>query len=126
MNQPKIVNLRKENLKKLGFESLTEWYYVPGNIYAGCNLHKYLHGVPKQYLRHIPDCGEFWNPFSVTYFGVTESLRRYKEFLLTEKRSELKNLANTNIGCYCDDQSCHVEVLLECFNEVVENESFET
>ena len=43
VTRPKIVNLKKENLNKIGFDSLKDWYYVPDNVYAGCNLHKYLH-----------------------------------------------------------------------------------
>ena len=124
VTRPKIVNLKKENLNKIGFDSLKDWYYVPDNVYAGCNLHKYLH-VEEIYKQYIPDVAEFWNPFSVAYFGVTESLRRYKEFMLSEKRSKVKALANKNIGCYCDGESCHVVALLECFDEIIEDEHFE-
>ena len=77
MKSPVLINLKKDNLKKQGYESFTEWFLTPGNVYIGHNQHKYLR-IP---TKHLPDCSDFYNPFSVSYFGASESLRRYKEHI---------------------------------------------
>ena len=120
MNSPVLINLKKDNLRKQGYESFTEWFLTPGNVYIGHNQHKYLR-IP---TRHIQDVSDFANPFCPKYFGASESKRRYKEHILKSDnlRNKLKNLTNCQIDCYCDDDTCHAATLLECYHEVVPDE----
>ena len=69
----------------------------------------------------IPNVSEFYNPFSIQYFGIAESLRRYKELIMTNEdlRKKLKKMDDdVAFGCYCKGEECHTPTLIECFKEL--------
>ena len=70
--------------------------------------------------KKIPDVSEFYNPFSIQYFGPTESLRRYKELLMTNDvlSEKLKKMDVDAFGCFCKGEVCHTPSLIECFTKL--------
>ena len=74
--------------------------------------------------KKIPDVSEFYNPFSIQYFGPTESFERYKEFIMTNDvlKEKLKNIDVEAFGCYCTGEQCHTPTLIECLIELKEND----
>ena len=73
----------------------------------------------------IPNVSEYFNPFSVQYFGPEESLRRYKEHVMNDPilADQLKKSWGVTFGCYCTGEECHGQTLLDCFDELQENDT---
>ena len=59
------------------------------------------------------------NPYPVKTYGLTESLRRYRQHAETFDPVTLRReLAGHDLACWCSlDQPCHADVLLEVANQ---------
>lgn len=67
-----VVNVKKNELKKNGYENFEEWRRNPQHIYIGRNMSFY---VP------FTHASKWQNPFRVKKHGLEECLRLYEEYV---------------------------------------------
>jgi hypothetical protein len=102
-----IVNVRKSELNKLGYNDFKQWIENKDNVYIGRNMTHYVPGT----------IGSIWgNPFPVSdSLTLEESLEKYTQYIelnpnLIEK---LKELDGKVLGCWCKPKKCHGDILVE-------------
>lgn len=63
----------------------------------------------------------YGNPFSISNFGRTGCLKKYKEYVTTGNTriaaNAKKELKGKDLICWCAPQHCHAELLMEIANE---------
>ena len=122
-----VVNIRKANLNSMGYRDLSEWVSVPGNIYIGRDMSRFVAGA----------VGSKWqNLFRVGKQASREKCcGEYEKYILTDNTIQangktlfqsLEELKGKNIGCWCHPEMCHGHVLKSlvekyCCSEEVEN-----
>ena len=67
-----VINIRKANLKKLGYRDLEHWLEKDNHIYIGRNMSFYVKGANKS---------KWFNPFSEKKYGRDKCIDLYKEYL---------------------------------------------
>lgn len=106
----KVVNLKKSELKKLGFNSLEEW------LDSGSGNHVY---IGRDMTHYVPGAvGSKWaNPFK----GQTKEwrLKSYEQHVRSrpDLMSSLEELEGKVLGCWCHPEGCHGDVLLKLVKE---------
>ena len=107
----KVINVKKAELKKLGYGSLVDWLNSsPNHIYIGRNMTHYVPGA----------VGSKWaNPFKVDKYGRDGCLKRYEEHIRStpELFNSLDELRGRVLGCWCAPEGCHGDVLIKLLNE---------
>lgn len=101
-----VVNVRKNELNKMGYASFEEWSRDPNNVYIGRDMQWAVSGI----------VGSKWsNPFSVKKYGRELALEKYKTYINEKRylREELHQLRGKNLGCWCAPEKCHGDILLE-------------
>jgi len=107
----RIINVRKSELKKIGYNSLKEWLDSSSdNIYIGRNMTYYIESAYES---------KWANPYSIKKYGRDKCLELYREYILNNQilLSELPELKNKNLGCWCFPDRCHGNILLELLDE---------
>lgn len=117
----KIINISKANLKLMGYDSLEQWLMNEDHIYIGRNMSYYIKGAKKS---------KWYNPYrvrkqgkeyrtSVKYYSMDESLRMYREYILSseELKGSLRELRGKTLGCWCKPNRCHGDVLMKLVDE---------
>ena len=106
-----VINIKKENLVKLGYKDLEDWLSKENHIYIGRNMSVYVKGATKS---------KWCNPFSTKKYGRDKCLELYKEYIKNNKQlmSELNELKNKTLGCWCSPNKCHGEILLELLEKI--------
>lgn len=118
-----VVNIKVENLRKLGYNNLKEWKSASDkHIYIGRDMTNYIAGADKS---------EYCNPFSVKKYTLPECIKLYIEYL--ESNPQLLESIKTKLkgcvlGCFCKPQMCHGDLLakiadsdlqpLECLQQI--------
>jgi len=105
-----IVSVKKDNLKKMGYNNLEEWIQNDNNVYIGRKV-VYVKGTFNSIFR---------NPYSVKKYGRVECINMYKQYILnnTILMTELKKLKGKTLGCWCKPAMCHGDVLLDILNNM--------
>lgn len=104
-----VVNVKKVELRKLGYADFQAWAADIDNVYIGRNMSFYVPGAT----------GSKWaNPFSVKRYGREECLRLYRDYILSrpELLNSLEELRGKTLGCWCHPEKCHGDVLIELLN----------
>lgn len=103
-----IVNVRKENLRKLGFDDLDDWLKDPNHIYIGRDMSFYVKGA----------IGSKWqNPYSVKKYGRESCLKMYENYALKNLINDIHELDGKVLGCWCHPEPCHGDILLKLLNK---------
>lgn len=107
----KVVNVKKAELKKLGFGSLQEWQNAsPDHVYIGRNMSHYVPGA----------VGSKWaNPFKVDKYGREGCLKQYEEYVRSTPAliNSIDELRGKVLGCWCAPEPCHGHVLIKLIDE---------
>ena len=113
-----VICVKKDNLKKLGYRDLEHWLEDSNNIYIGRNM-VYVKGANKS---------KWCNPFTVKKYGREQCLQLYKEYILNNPKllSELNELKNKKLGCWCYksnknpalNEECHGDILMELVDQL--------
>jgi Domain of unknown function (DUF4326) len=100
-----VINIRQENLRKLGYKNLEEWLKNPNHIYIGRNMSFYIKGAYES---------KWKNPFKVKEHG-NKCLELYKYYIQKnpELLEQLDELEGKVLGCFCKPASCHGDILKE-------------
>jgi len=109
----RVINIRKANLKKLGYRDLEHWLEDTTHVYIGRNMVFYVPGAVKS---------KWANPFTVKKYGRDECVKMYREYILKNKElmAALPELEGKTMGCWCsaDDESCHGNILVELVKDL--------
>jgi len=105
----KVIDVHKENLRKLGYDSLEDWLSNPNSVYIGRHL-VYVKGTFNSKWR---------NPFPVKRLGREECIKAYREYILAkpELLDSLVELRGKTLGCWCHPECCHGDVLIELLGQ---------
>lgn len=108
-----VINIKKENLIKLGYKDLDDWLKDKNHIYIGRNMSMYVKGATKS---------KWCNPFSVKKYGRDKCLELYKEYIKSNKQllKDLKELDGKILGCWCSPNKCHGDILLDLLLELLQ------
>jgi hypothetical protein len=103
-----IVNVRKAELNKLGYDDFKQWIANKDNVYIGRNMSHYVPGA----------AGSIWgNPYPVSdkAYTLEESLKKYTQYIESKPDliEKLKELDGKVLGCWCKPKKCHGDVLAE-------------
>jgi hypothetical protein len=113
-----VICIKKDNLKKLNYRDLEHWLENPNHIYIGRHM-VYVAGATSS---------KFKNPYSVKQYGRKRCLELYREYIITNQKliSELSELKNKILGCWCYksienpelNENCHGDILIELVNQL--------
>merc|ERR1711988_282969 len=112
-----VVSVKKAALQARGCKDLISWLQASEHVYIGRNMSFYVPGAVQS---------KWANPFSVKAFGRAQCLDLYREWVttgvnpITKKRrregplvDELEELQGKTLGCWCNPEPCHGDVLCE-------------
>ena len=114
-----IINCKCEHIRPK-YKDLREWCSDPCNIYiarAGVVFVKNNDGTKERYPKIS---SVFANPFKIGKDGTREEvIQKYRSYIIEkldsnlELQTELIDLKNKKLGCWCYPEPCHGNVLLE-------------
>lgn len=70
--QPKIINIRKKNLKKIGYHDLENWLENPSHLYIGRNMSFYIKGAI---------LSKWANPYKIKDYDLDKCLELYEKYI---------------------------------------------
>lgn len=111
-NLPKVINGKKGELKKLGYNSLQDWLKNPNHVYIGRDMTWAVKGA----------VGSKWhNPFKVNDYGLDLCLEKFEDYIMKNKEllSDIHELRGKDLCCWCKPERCHGDILLKLANEDV-------
>lgn len=105
-----VVNVRKANLKKLGYKDFKDWLDDDKNQYVGRRV-QYVDGTFNSDWR---------NTFSAKKYGRVECCAMFAESLRKEPslRERLAKLKGKTLGCWCVPEQCHAQHLAVLVNSL--------
>jgi len=104
----KVINIKKEHLKKKGYDNLEHWLENENHIYIGRNMSFYVPGAVKS---------KWANPYSVKKYGRDECLKLYKKYVKDNLMDDLSELKGKVLGCWCSPEPCHGNVLINLIRD---------
>lgn len=105
-----VVNIKKKELNKNGYNNFEDWGANPNHLYIGRNMCAYVPGT----------IGSKWkNPFSLKQFTLEDSLKKYEDHVRNTPLlyNSLHELDGKVLGCWCKPSQCHGDVLLKLLAE---------
>jgi hypothetical protein len=104
---PKVINIRKKELNKLGYNDFEDWATLDvNNLYIGRNMNYYVNGTYKS---------KWHNPFSIKKYGEEKSLELFEDYILKniDLMNDLHELEGKTLGCWCKPEKCHGDILIK-------------
>ena len=99
-----VVNVKKKELNKRNIADFKAWNELPNSLYIGRNMSFYVPGTYKS---------KWHNPYSVKKYGIDECIKLYEEHIRKSNLySELHELDNKELGCWCKPNMCHGYILI--------------
>jgi hypothetical protein len=101
-----VVNVKKKELKKNGYDHFSDWNSKETNIYIGRNMNFYVPGTLKS---------KWSNPFSSKKYGREKCLEMYEDYITHNKYllDSLYELDGKVLGCWCKPEPCHGDILVK-------------
>jgi hypothetical protein len=100
----KVVNIRKKELQKRGYDDFEDWNNESHTLYIGRNMNFYVLGT---------DASKWQNPYTIKKYGLEKSLKLYKKHVKKNLMDSLSELKGKELGCWCKPNKCHGDILLE-------------
>ena len=107
----KVVNCRKQELQKLGYNSLLEFLNADQSkhMYVGRNMTHYVKGAVQS---------KWHNPFKVQNNDAQAAVQRFKEYVKKGPLyHDLHELKGKTLACWCYPAPCHATALKEIYEE---------
>jgi hypothetical protein len=108
---PIVVNSKRHEMRKLGYDDLEDWLRDPNHVYIGRDMTWCVKGA----------VGSKWhNPFTPKEYDSKElRLKLYEEYILNNKEliNSLHELRGKDLACWCKPEGCHGDILLRLANE---------
>ena len=121
----RVISVKKDNLRSLGYDSLRDWLKEPSHIYIGRDV-TYVDGA-KQSKWH--------NPFKTTKYTPVQCLTMYKKMVESNKElmKALPELKGKTLGCWCRGKGeannpnvlCHGDILYQMVQKLEKLDSEE-
>lgn len=112
-----IVNVKVKYIRPK-YNNLKEWMKDPLNVYIGRRGIVFIDGA------RFPEKSSVWsNPFKINKNRnrgkVIKMYKKYivKKIIKEDMFSQLLELKNKNLGCWCHPEKCHGDVLIELMND---------
>lgn len=108
--QPQVINVRVQHLRRSGFSNLRSWLDADPvkHVYIGRQC-PYVDGATTSVWH---------NPYPISKYGVDESLRLYENHIRAKLWGSLPELHGKILGCWCvPDSPCHGQVLQRLVRE---------
>ena len=103
-----VVNVKKQELNKIGYANFKEWQNDTNNMYIGRNMSYYVEGTNKS---------KWHNPYSAKKYGREECLVMFENYIKNSPLiNALEELRGKNLGCWCKPEKCHGDILLNLLN----------
>ena len=105
-----VINVKKANLKKLGYPDFASWQSADdAHLYIGRNMNFYVPGA----------FGSKWqNPYPVKDYGLDRCLELYEAYIRSSGLyDELEELQGKILGCWCKLDKCHGDILRKLLAE---------
>lgn len=104
-----VINIKKENLKQLGYTDFEDWSTKNNHVYIGRNISVYVKGA----------IGSKWkNNFTVKKYGLDKCLELYEQHIRqSDLYNQLDELEGKVLGCWCKPNKCHGDVLVKLLKE---------
>jgi hypothetical protein len=114
----KVVNIRKVNLNRRGYQNLEEWLKDENHVYIGRNMSQWVKGAKRS---------KWANPYSVKTFGRKNCMKKYLDYLRSNKEllNSIGELKGKELGCWCYPEPCHGDILVSLVKEIEEIERIE-
>ena len=114
-----IVNVKVAYIRP-EYKNLKEWMDDPQNVYIGRRGIVFIDGS------RFPAHDSIWhNPFKLGKDGDREEvIEKYKNYITDrlisepELREKLKELKGKNLGCWCNPEKCHGDVLADLISNI--------
>lgn len=112
-----VVNVRKVELKKNGYNDFDDWITDPNHLYIGRNMSFYVPGAVESKWHNpyiVMKKNEKINDNGKKKYTLDESLDKYREYVLnTDLVNQLNELDGKILGCWCKPDRCHGDILKE-------------
>lgn len=112
-HKTKVVNVKVAHIRPK-YNNLEDWMNDPNNAYVGRRGVVFIDG------QRFPKQDSIWhNPFKINKDNDRKAvIQRYETYIIDKiKRENLKNellnLKNKNLGCWCEPEDCHADVLVK-------------
>ncbi len=114
----KVVNVKVAYIRPK-YDNLKEWTKDENNVYIGRKNIVFIDGV------RFPPQDSIWsNPFKISGdMSRDDVLEKYRNYLAQKLEDnpkmidELKKLKDKNLGCWCNPDKCHGDILIEFINK---------
>jgi hypothetical protein len=104
-----VVNIKKEQLQKSGYQDFQDWSKNPNHIYIGRDMSFYVAGTT---------ASKWHNPFHVKKYGLNICLEMYEKYIRSSVLyDQLDELRGKKLGCWCHPAKCHGDVLIKLLND---------
>ncbi len=112
----RVVNVRVNNLRRMGYRDFKDWGSHKDHIYIGRDMNFYVEGAIKsKWHNPYPVKKDKKYKTSTKRYTLDESLRLYREHIETnpELINDLHDLVGKTLGCWCKPNRCHGDILAE-------------
>ena len=109
-----LTNIRIANLRANGYKDLAHWCEDDNHVYIGRGGVVFANGA------RYPKMHSKWhNPYKIGQDGTRdEVIDKYRQYIKrTELISQIGELENKTLGCWCYPEKCHGDVLIELLDK---------
>jgi hypothetical protein len=113
-----VINCKVKYLRPQ-YNDLKQWMEDKNNVYIGRKGVVFINNK-----RFPEESSNFCNPYKIGIDGTREEVlnkyRRYINIRLQQSKEleeELISLKGKNLGCWCNPEPCHGDILLELINK---------
>ena len=105
-----IVNIKKKPLNARGIKDFATWAQHPNCLYIGREMSFYVPGTKASIWRNI---------FEAKKYGLDQCLVLYEAHVRNtpELWDNLESLKGKELGCWCQPNKCHGDVLIQLLTE---------
>jgi hypothetical protein len=112
-----IVNVKKNELVKIGYTDFQDWISTNKNLYIGRDMNFYVKGATASIWQNPYPVAKTDKEYKCTKprFTLDESLNLYRQHIENNPHllSKLRELNGKVLGCWCKPGRCHGDVLAE-------------
>ena len=111
----KVKNIRPQ------YQNLKEWMNDPQNVYIARRGIVFIDGI------RFPPTDSIWsNPYKIDVNNTREdAILKYRDYIKNRiendhsLKNKLINLKGKTLGCWCNPEPCHGDVLVEIIEELL-------
>lgn len=102
---PRIINIKKQYLRKMGYDDIHQWLKDPAHLYIG-------RANGRMGLKNSK-----WHNKYKLINTIDDCLKLFEEYARENLYDNLEELNSKIIGCWCKPNRCHGDILIKLFKE---------